>query len=58
MALMNKAERDALHEKMNNPAKTVKCLRCGNEIIIVEYPTAIEYKCKTPNCIKMGLRGI
>ena len=33
MVTMNEKDCEALEEKLNNPEKTVRCPRCGNEII-------------------------
>jgi ribosomal protein S27AE len=49
---------EALREKLDNPRKTVKCPRCGNEIIYVERGNSIVVECKTQDCISGGIRGL
>lgn len=56
--VMNDMERKAITEKLNNPQKTVKCPRCGNEIIYEERGNSIAIECKTPKCIFGGVRGL
>ena len=51
-------ERNALNEKIENPAKSVKCPRCGAFLECSKYPTAIQVRCTTENCIKKSIRGI
>lgn len=56
--VLNKAERDALNHKIECPAKTVKCPRCGSEILYRELKNGIIVECKTPNCISGSIRGL
>lgn len=37
---------------------TLKCPRCGNEIIYVKEGSSYSIRCKTENCIEIGFRGI
>jgi DNA-directed RNA polymerase subunit RPC12/RpoP len=55
---MNEDEKKALEDKLNNPDKTVKCPRCGSEIIYEKRGNSIAIECKTPKCISGGLRGL
>ncbi len=55
---MNNDERKALQEKLDNPSKTVKCPRCGNEIIYEKRGNSIAVECKTSKCIAGGIRGL
>lgn len=55
---MTEEEKKALWEKLHNPAKTVICTRCGNEIIYEERGNSIAVECKTPKCIFGGIRGL
>ncbi len=55
---MNNAERKALQEKLDNPSKSVKCPRCGNEIIYEKRGNSIAVECKTSKCIAGGIRGL
>jgi predicted RNA-binding Zn-ribbon protein involved in translation (DUF1610 family) len=56
--IMNEAEKQALKDKLNNPDKTVKCPRCGSEIIYEKRGNSIAVECKTPKCIFGGIRGL
>ena len=47
-----------LHEKDEEPNKTVFCPRCGKEIIFEEHGNSYEIRCSTKGCIKMTFRGI
>ena len=58
MIRMTEEDYKALDEKLNNPQKTVKCPRCGNEIIYEKRGNSIAVECKTPNCIFGGIRGL
>ena len=51
-------EKKALRDKFENPQKTVKCPRCGNEIIYEVRGNSIAVECKTPKCIFGGMRGL
>ena len=55
---MTKAERNALSEKLNNPNKSVKCPRCGGEIIYEKRGNSIAVECTKPKCIYGGIRGL
>lgn len=55
---MSEKEYEALEEKLNNPQKTVKCPRCGNDIIYEKRGNSIAIECKTRNCIFGGIRGL
>jgi hypothetical protein len=55
---ISKKEYEALDEKLNNPEKTVKCPRCGNDIIYEKRGNSIAVECKTKNCIYGGIRGL
>ena len=57
MALSEK-ERAAVDKKIENPQMHVKCPKCGAEIELTKFDTAILVKCATDGCIKVGLRGI
>ena len=56
--VMNKKEKDALNEKLNNPTKKVICPRCGSELIYEVRGNSIAVECPTKNCIYGGLRGL
>ena len=59
---LNKTETDVLlkaDEDLFNKGHTeIKCPRCGNEIVCEEQGNSYTIKCKTPNCIETGFRGI
>lgn len=58
MVMMNNEERMALQLKLDHPEKTVKCPRCGNDIIYEKRGNSIAVECETPNCIYGGIRGL
>lgn len=58
MVSMNEKDHKALQEKLNSPEKSVKCPRCGNEIIYEKRGNSIAVECKTKNCIYGGVRGL
>lgn len=56
--VMTDKEKQALREKFENPEKTVKCPRCGDEIIYEVRGNSIAVECKKPKCIYGGMRGL
>ena len=58
MVTMTEKDYKVLDEKLNNPQKSVKCPRCGNEIIYEKRGNSIAVECKTKDCIYGGIRGI
>lgn len=55
---LNKTEKKALSEKLNNYEKEVKCPRCGNNISLHELKSGCVVKCDTEGCIYGNVRGI
>lgn len=58
MVTKTEKDRKALADKAEHPSKKVTCPRCGNEIIYKEIGNSISVKCKTPGCIRGGIRGL
>ncbi|MEE1503246.1 MAG: hypothetical protein UGF89_03240 [Acutalibacteraceae bacterium] len=58
MVVMNEKDYEALDKKLNNPEETVKCPRCGNDIIYEKKGNSVAVECKTHNCIFGGIRGL
>jgi ribosomal protein S27AE len=58
MVTMTEKDYKVLDEKLYNPQKSVKCPRCGNEIIYEKRGNSIAVECKTKDCIYGGIRGI
>ena len=56
--VMNDVEKNALREKLENPKKSVKCPRCGSEIIYEKRGNSIAVECTKPKCIYGGIRGL
>ena len=56
--VMTEAEKKALKAKIETPDKTVKCPRCGNEIVYERRGSSIAVECKSPKCIFTGIRGL
>ena len=57
MAISNE-EKKALREKLNHPDKTVRCPRCGNELLVERRGNSIAVECRTKGCICGGIRGV
>ena len=55
--VMNEMERESLRIRLHNPDKSVKCPRCGGEIIFEERGNSTAVFCEN-NCIQGGIRGI
>ena len=59
---MTEQEIDALKradkELFEKSETSVRCPRCGNEIIVKEIGTSYTIRCKTEKCIAMTYRGI
>ena len=51
-------EIEAMDAKLNNPAETVICPRCGKELHFKDYGSACEVKCSTNDCLHGVVRGI
>lgn len=56
--VMNEKEKMALQKKLNNPNTTVKCPRCGSEIIYEKRGNSVAVECTTKGCIFGGIRGL
>lgn len=54
----SQAEWDALDKKMENPDSSVRCPRCGNEIVYRAIGNSCEAKCLSEGCIKETVRGL
>lgn len=60
----NKLTREQVIELMSNMIcdedgnTNKKCPLCGNDIVVSQRGTAVETKCKTPNCLHFHGRGI
>lgn len=48
----------ALNEKLNDPNKTVKCPRCGKNILVDRFGNSYHVYCESRNCIENKIRGI
>lgn len=58
MVMITEKEYEILEKKLNNPQKSVKCPRCGNEIIYEKRGNSIAVECMTKGCIYGGIRGL
>ena len=47
-----------INKKIENPSLSVKCPKCGTELIFIEGRSSDEIRCGTPGCIKGVIRGI
>ena len=55
---MTNREKEALWYKMDHPDESVKCPRCGGEILYVTRGNSISIECEKDDCIFGGIRGI
>jgi DNA-directed RNA polymerase subunit RPC12/RpoP len=51
-------EIQAMEAKIQNPKEIVICPRCGGRLLFREWPTAVEVRCETENCLHGSIRGI